>query len=74
MKKGLIALALGALGALRRVFGRQPSVSEQVWEVPRSLDYYRHAGKGRNKQPRRFSGVAAAKRAARKRKNKGRLK
>ncbi|RPD86203.1 hypothetical protein EGK75_07410 [Neisseria weixii] len=67
MKKGLIASALGALGALRRVLGE----NESVWEVPRSSDYYRHTGKGCNKQPHRFSGVAAAKRAARKRKNKG---
>lgn len=68
MKKGLIALALGALS---RVFGSRPSENEQVLEVLRSSDYYRHTGKGRNKQPNRFSGVSSAKRAARKARRKG---
>lgn len=60
-----------ALAALAWALGNRPSEKESVWEVPLSSDYYRHTGKGRNKQPHRFSGVAAAKRAARKARRKG---
>lgn len=34
--------------------------------IPPAPVYIKHSGKGRNKHPHRFSGVAAAKRAARK--------
>ncbi|MFC3875334.1 hypothetical protein [Neisseria musculi] len=61
-----------ALAALAWALGKKPSESDvkalQVLDTP---SYLRHTGKGRNKQPHRFSSVAAAKRAARKRKNKG---
>ncbi|MFV2030614.1 hypothetical protein [Neisseria sp. S1] len=56
-----------ALATLAWILGNKSSDSP-VFKAP---VYLRHAGKGRNKQPHRFSGVAAAKRAAVKRKNKG---
>lgn len=59
-----------ALAALAWALGNRPSEGKLAWEVPRRSDYYRHTGKGRNKQPHRFSGVAAAKRAARKARRK----
>lgn len=63
-----------ALAALAWLLGNKSSETDvkalPVLDTPRFL---RHNGKGRNKQPHRFSGVAAAKRKAhkRKRKNKG---
>ncbi|MFV2030527.1 hypothetical protein [Neisseria sp. S1] len=55
-----------ALATLAWILGNKSN--SPVFKAP---VYLRHSGKGRNKQPHRFSGVAAAKRAARKAKNKG---
>lgn len=61
-----------ALAALAWALGNKPSETDvKALRVLDTPSFLRHPGKGRNKQPHRFSGVAAAKRAARKRKNKG---
>ncbi|WP_165006189.1 hypothetical protein [Neisseria yangbaofengii] len=63
--------ALAALMELKAALSKFQR-NEPTWKIPAGYGYLlRHTGKGRNKQPHRFSGVAAAKRAARKRKNKG---
>lgn len=64
-----------ALAALAWALGNKPSETDvkalSVLDTPRFL---RHIGKGRNKQPHRFSGVASAKRAARKARNRRKAK
>lgn len=59
-----------ALAALAWALGDRPSEIENALPVLPTPSYLRHTGKGRNKLPHRFSGVAAAKRAARKRRNR----
>ena len=58
------------MAALSLVAGNRPSEGGYTLTVPPASLYMRHTGKGRNKQPHRFSGVAAAKRAARKARRK----
>lgn len=54
-----------ALAALALALGNRPSESDvKALRVLDTPSYLRHTGKGRNKQPHRFSGVAAAKRTA----------
>ena len=60
-----------ALAALAWAVGKgSPEMAVDALPVLPAPPYLRHPGKGGNRQPHRFSGVAAAKRAARKARRK----